>query len=197
METGCSPYYRWFYRESALVKNTRFADLYACHYRDWLPDALKLYREANLVLGGLQDKLIVGHERLMAGVYRTTYDNGWAVVVNYGGRAVVVDGIAVKARDYALPARGAGEPVRKRKLWPWKLTLSQKHEINGYAFTMLFTIGFVLFFLYPFIESVIFSLSTLHMTPDGYRLSFSGIRQLSPHPARQPEVRPRFRRVPL
>ena len=57
-----------------------------------------------------------------------------------------------------------------------RLTLEQKKNIGGYFFTLPFTIGFVLFFLYPFIQSVIFSMSKLVYTAEGYSLDFLGLQ---------------------
>ena len=57
-----------------------------------------------------------------------------------------------------------------------RLTLKQKKNLGGYFFTLPFTIGFVLFFLYPFIQSVIFSMSELVFTADGYSLNFLGLQ---------------------
>lgn len=40
----------------------------------------------------------------------------------------------------------------------------------GILFTLPFTLGFIFFFLYPFLQSVKFSLSSLTIVPDGYEL---------------------------
>ncbi len=57
-----------------------------------------------------------------------------------------------------------------------KLSLTQKRALNGYLFTSLFTIGFILFFLYPMIQSIIFSISELEMSADGFKLNFIGTK---------------------
>lgn len=56
------------------------------------------------------------------------------------------------------------------------LSLNERKELYGISFTMLFTLGFLFFFFWPFFESIIFSLSELRMTPDGFTLSFVGFR---------------------
>lgn len=58
----------------------------------------------------------------------------------------------------------------------FRLSLNQKKAFNGFMFTLLFLIGFSLFFLYPLIQSILFSLSKLKMTPDGFELSYIGIQ---------------------
>ena len=56
----------------------------------------------------------------------------------------------------------------------FKLSLKQKRSIGGYLFTLPLSLGFILFFLYPFIQSVLFSLSELIIKNDGYSLNFLG-----------------------
>ncbi|MFW5998582.1 MAG: carbohydrate ABC transporter permease [Halanaerobiaceae bacterium] len=55
------------------------------------------------------------------------------------------------------------------------LSLNQKRTVIAYIFCLPFIIGFMLFFLYPFIQSVIFSLNELQITKTGYELDFVGI----------------------
>lgn len=50
----------------------------------------------------------------------------------------------------------------------------QRDALMGVLFTLPFTIGFIFFFLYPFLQSVNFSLSTLTIIPDGYELESVG-----------------------
>jgi len=51
------------------------------------------------------------------------------------------------------------------------LSLAQKKAIVGVIFVMPFLIGFALFFLYPFIQAIQFSLSELQITPSGFTLT--------------------------
>lgn len=55
------------------------------------------------------------------------------------------------------------------------LTLTQKRMLVGYTFVVPFVIGFVLFFLYPFVQSILFSLSDLEITRTGFRLHSVGL----------------------
>lgn len=56
-----------------------------------------------------------------------------------------------------------------------RLTLSTRKAIKGYIFTLPFIIGALLFIIYPFVQSVIFSLNELVITPQGYELTFVGL----------------------
>lgn len=55
-----------------------------------------------------------------------------------------------------------------------RFSLRTREAINGYLFTLPFVIGFILMFLYPFIQSIIFSLSSLEISTQGYKLTWIG-----------------------
>ena len=57
--------------------------------------------------------------------------------------------------------------AKKKKL---RITLSKKRAIMGFIFVSPFIIGFLTFFLYPFVHSFIFSINRLEVTTGGYRL---------------------------
>lgn len=61
--------------------------------------------------------------------------------------------------------------------WPFRkrLSLQQRRSVSGLVFTLPLTVGFLLFFLYPFILSVIFSLNELKIVQGGYELRFVGL----------------------
>ena len=54
-----------------------------------------------------------------------------------------------------------------------KLRLNTKRELNGWIFVAPFVIGFILFFLYPLYQSILFSFSELEITPGGFKLHLS------------------------
>ncbi|MFY9147649.1 MAG: hypothetical protein WAO99_09175 [Bacillota bacterium] len=56
----------------------------------------------------------------------------------------------------------------------FRLTVTQKRDMAGYVFALPFILGFTLFFLYPFIQSLVFSFNELEVTEQGYNLNFVG-----------------------
>jgi ABC-type sugar transport system permease subunit len=56
------------------------------------------------------------------------------------------------------------------------MTLRQKRNYVGYVFVLPFIVGFLLFFLLPFIQSIEFSISELVIGRDGYELNYVGLR---------------------
>ena len=57
------------------------------------------------MLDKVRGQSIVNHEKLHEGVYRTTYENGLAVVVNYTDESYSHNGIAVAAKSYSVLER--------------------------------------------------------------------------------------------
>lgn len=107
LETGSNIYYEWFYREPSVVKDTDRNGLYSANYEGWLDEAVQIYREADGFLSKVADQAIIGHSKLAEGVYRTVYENGQSVTVNYNEEAVSVDGMELAPEGYVVQAAGA------------------------------------------------------------------------------------------
>lgn len=105
IETGEIPYYRWSYADSSAVKDTDFDHLRALNYRHWIAEAAEICGILNPLLNNLRTQAIVNHEMLIEGVYRTTYDSGTVVVVNYNEEAYTGDAVMVKGKDYIISQR--------------------------------------------------------------------------------------------
>ena len=58
----------------------------------------------------------------------------------------------------------------------FNLNVRQEYTIAAYVFCMPFIIGFLLFFLVPFIQAVYFSLSSLELVSEGFILHYEGFR---------------------
>jgi hypothetical protein len=106
IEVGASPGFRFTYREPSIVKGTDYASLYSGYYRDWISEAARIYRDMRPFLSKIVDQRIVDHERISEGVYRTTFENGVAVVVNYGSTPIEVNGIRVDGASYSVIEEG-------------------------------------------------------------------------------------------
>lgn len=55
------------------------------------------------------------------------------------------------------------------------MSLDTKRNLQGYFFISPLIVGFVLLFLYPFFQSIAFSLSRLELTPTGFTLKYVGL----------------------
>lgn len=106
LETGSNVYYQWFYEKPSTVRNTEFDDLYSAHYANWFNEAVRYYRETNEVLKDVRNQPIVDHEKLADNVYRTTYERGKSITVNYNKAAVIVEGARLEAESYLVGGEG-------------------------------------------------------------------------------------------
>jgi len=106
LETGSNVYYQWFYEKPSAVRNTEFNDLYSANYTNWLDEAVQYYRETNEVQRGLRTQAMINHEKLADNVYRTTYENGTSITVNYNQTDVMVNGTRIAAEGYLIGGAG-------------------------------------------------------------------------------------------
>ncbi|KYG34346.1 DUF5696 domain-containing protein [Alkalihalobacillus trypoxylicola] len=106
LETGSSPYFKWFYEEPAIVKDTEFNDLMSSHYQLWIDDAISMYQEVNHVLKAVRNLPIMGHEEVEKGLYRTQYGEEAAVWVNYNSYPIEIDGTVIEPENYLFRKEG-------------------------------------------------------------------------------------------
>lgn len=105
-ETGGGLYCKLFYSGGEAVKETDYDYLYSAEYSRWIDRVLALYQDLNSALGSLNGVRIIGHEQVATGVYRTTYENGMAVLVNYNDNEADVCGVTVLPRSFTLLDEG-------------------------------------------------------------------------------------------
>ncbi|MFC5468913.1 DUF5696 domain-containing protein [Cohnella suwonensis] len=102
LEYGSNLYFKWIYADNSAVKNTFFLNLYSVNYKTWMNTAVESYKTVTKALNDVQDKAIVGHEKLAENVFRTTYEGGKTITVNYNDYEVSVDGKRIPAEDYLV-----------------------------------------------------------------------------------------------
>lgn len=107
VELGGSLYYQWSYAPSESVKDTDYDRFLSLHYGVWFESATEMYRRLNDELLPVRGRRMIGHEEVRPNVYRTDYDGGYSVVVNYNHDEVIVDGYRVGGRDFAVIFRAS------------------------------------------------------------------------------------------
>ncbi|BBH19452.1 hypothetical protein Back11_07970 [Paenibacillus baekrokdamisoli] len=101
LETGSNVYYSWVLANVSTIKETYGYDaMYSNGYESWLQEATLAYGEVNEILKQVKGQAIVSHQKVEEGVYKTTFENGKSIIVNYGSQTVEVDGTAVEAGNY-------------------------------------------------------------------------------------------------
>lgn len=102
VECGSGITFRLIWEDNSLLKNTEFDYLYSVSYEVWKDKAVETWQKVNDATGSLQDKRIVNHEKLSEGVYRTTFEDGTEIIVNYNRSAVQYQGKTVDAQDFLV-----------------------------------------------------------------------------------------------
>ena len=100
-EYGAALYFSLGYENTDSLKDTPLSYMYSIDYETWKSDIISLYDKYSSVFSELQDKEITDHEQLAEDVYRTTYEGGTSVVVNYGESAYTVNGTVVEPQDFS------------------------------------------------------------------------------------------------
>lgn len=103
IESGANPYYSCFTADnSVLKKNSSGSVVFPSSINLQYSDIEENYKCFNDIFGKLRGQFIVKHERLENNVYKTTYEDGTAVIVNYSAEDVYVNEKCVKATSYIV-----------------------------------------------------------------------------------------------
>ncbi len=106
VETGSLLYYSWIYKDPAVLKETPLDRLYSGDFRLWIDSAQEQYEQIRSLKALTDDSPIYSHEMLQENVYKTCYENGIEVVINYNQYDVEVGGCLVAGRDYYVCGGG-------------------------------------------------------------------------------------------
>ena len=82
------------------LKDSYFSKWYSIKYDDIKESVLSVYKEVKQALEGNYGLTVKKHERLADNVYKTVFENGNYVIVNYNGYGVTVGGTEVPAENY-------------------------------------------------------------------------------------------------
>ena len=102
LETGADLLFSCIGDDAYNIRETRMANLYSSNYSLWKDKAVEYYKANKKVNLSVYDRTISGHSFLGNDVYKTVYSDGTTVYVNYSEQDVDIEGITVKAKDYAL-----------------------------------------------------------------------------------------------
>lgn len=102
VEFGAGLQYTLTWQTTALLKDTDTSWINRGRFTDWEDTIAQQCTQAQALLSSLQTQQMVDHQRIAFNVYKTTYESGAAIVVNYSDGPVLVDGAVVPAMDAVL-----------------------------------------------------------------------------------------------
>lgn len=99
-ETGAGLYYTYIFENTSALQDGKYTRYYACNFGQWKDDTVTLYNKFKDKLGDTYNQFITGHEKVAEGIYKTTYENGKSVLVNYTYADYNYSGTTVPKRDF-------------------------------------------------------------------------------------------------
>lgn len=101
VEYGYIPIFILSKESSSLLFRTHANSVYSSRYDYWRDEILRQHQEIES-LTPVMSRFITGHTRLSKGVYRTTYEDGIQVIVNYNLEPYSTDQLNIPPQDYIV-----------------------------------------------------------------------------------------------
>lgn len=105
IEYGAGLYFILNNAKSEMLKQTHYTDLFSSEYSVWISAASEYYREAKKVYESTAGAKIIRNETVGDNVYKTDYDNGISVYVNYNSQDCSIDGYKVPKKSFVLAGK--------------------------------------------------------------------------------------------
>ncbi|WP_028562049.1 DUF5696 domain-containing protein [Paenibacillus pinihumi] len=106
LEYGALPSYELTYQPTTKLARSMMEHLYSAQYSSWVDQAVTEYETFAKLKTHVKDMAIVNHEQLAEHVFRTTYEDGSYVIVNYGDTSELVGKHTLAAKDYVIALEG-------------------------------------------------------------------------------------------
>lgn len=107
IESGAGAYYKITGTKYEDLANTSYDSMYSTVYSEIKDQIIDTYEYVSQALDGVYGTKIVKHEQVAPEVYKTTYENGTSIYVNYSDKDYVAEGIKIAAEDYFKVNGGA------------------------------------------------------------------------------------------
>lgn len=102
IETGSDLLFSCVSDDSYPLSETRLSHLFSSESSLWMDKAAEYYKEYNSVAAKVWDSVIKKHECIEKDLFKTEYENGLSVYINYSADDITVDGITVSAGSYTV-----------------------------------------------------------------------------------------------
>ncbi|MCL2361524.1 MAG: DUF5696 domain-containing protein [Defluviitaleaceae bacterium] len=102
IEFGGAPYFVMTYAPTEILRFSYFENLFTTHYVNWVTQAAEDFALYQEVFSGLRSARMINHINHGGGVFETRYSNSTSIFVNYGRSDAYVNGVLVRAMDFAV-----------------------------------------------------------------------------------------------
>jgi len=83
IETGSFIYFETIYESNSLIKDTQYSDMFSVNYKNMRDKVHFVNDSISNALYEVYGHKITGHSMISDGVYKTDYENGKSIIVNY------------------------------------------------------------------------------------------------------------------
>ncbi len=101
VETGSELLFAGIHEDAGFLAETAYSGLYSTTFSLWKEKAAAYDKEYRPLLERIYNQAIVSHGCVAEEVYRTVFEDGTAVYVNYGTESRTVDGVEIGGMDFA------------------------------------------------------------------------------------------------
>lgn len=84
----------------SVLANDNYDELYGITASHWTDEICENYAKVKNALAAVSNKTMLLHEKLQSGVYRTVYEGGTQIIVNYNSAPVEINGERVEGLSY-------------------------------------------------------------------------------------------------
>lgn len=102
IEYGASPYFELTERSARELRDTTYNELFTSTIAQWQETVFATWQEFNQRLEAVKGQAIVRHTYIGKEQVKLTYENGCAVLINYGKTPFTYEGHTVPAEDYLV-----------------------------------------------------------------------------------------------
>ena len=102
VSTGSELLYTASYNSVAFLSGTRYDGIYGSEFSMWSQDAIDKMQKYSGLLKDISNKTIIGYTSLSNEVFKTDFENGVSVIVNYGNSEVKFQESILPAKDYLV-----------------------------------------------------------------------------------------------
>lgn len=106
IETGANPHYTWIGQDPSILRETKYEGLYSAGYSAWMSSAIRDFKELSDIYSKIDSSKIDKHEKLAEKVFKTTYSNGTAIIVNYSDAEYRAGNTVVAPKRYLIMEGG-------------------------------------------------------------------------------------------
>ena len=102
-EAGSGLFFTFTNADETALQDTKYTEYYSADFNAWKNRFQSIYTEYNKEMSKVYNSLISDHSYISEQVTKTSYENGYSVLVNFGYTDFVMDsGVVVPARDYKV-----------------------------------------------------------------------------------------------